>query len=76
LLYGLFATGSQRVIAVGELCSLPLFAGLLWFVSSLRANLSLQDAAWAYLVAYIGYLVFNCWAIRRALYNQSHEFTP
>lgn len=76
LLYGLFATGSQRVIAVGELCSLPLFAGLLWFVWLLRAKLSLQDAAWAYFIAYVGYLVFNCWAIRRALYNQPDEFTP
>ena len=76
LLYGLFATGSQRIIAVGELCSLPLFAGLLWLVWLLRAKLSLQDAAWAYLGAYVGYLVFNGWAIRRALYNQSHELMP
>ena len=76
LLYGLFATGSQRVIAVGELCSLPLFAGLLWLVWLLRGKLSLQDAAWAYLGAYVAYLVFNSWAIRRALYNQPDEFTP
>ena len=76
LLYGLFATGSQRVIAVGELCSLPLFAGLLWLVWLLRGKLSLQDAAWAYLGAYVAYLVFNSWAIRRALYNQSHVLTP
>jgi hypothetical protein len=76
LLYGLFATGSQRVIAVGELCSLPLFAGLLWLVWLLRANLSLQDAAWAYLGAYVVYLIFNVWAIRRALYNRLYEPTP
>jgi hypothetical protein len=76
LLYGLFATGSQRVIAVGELCSLPLFAGLLWLVWWLRAKLSLQDAAWAYLAAYVVYLIFNGWAIWRALYNRSHETTP
>jgi O-antigen/teichoic acid export membrane protein len=76
LLYVLFATGSQRVIAVGELFSLPLFAGLLWLVWLPRAKLSLQDAAWAYLAAYVVYLFFNGWAIRRALYNRSHEPTP
>jgi O-antigen/teichoic acid export membrane protein len=76
LLYGLFATGSQRVIAVGELCSLPLFTSLLGLVWWLRANLSLQDAAWAYLGAYVAYLIFNGWAIRRALYNRPNEPTP
>jgi O-antigen/teichoic acid export membrane protein len=76
LLYGLFATGSQRVIAVGELCSLPLFASLLWLVWWLRAKLSLQDAAWAYLGAYVVYLIFNGWAIRCALYNRFNESTP
>jgi len=76
LLYALFATGSQRIIAVGELCSLPLFAGLLWLVWLLRANLSLQYAAWAYLCAYVVYLIFNGWAIRRALYNRTDEPKP
>jgi hypothetical protein len=76
LLYGLFATGSQRIIAVGELCSLPLVAGLLWSLWLLRGKLSLQDSAWAYFIAYVGYLVFNCWAIRRALYNPRNEVTP
>jgi hypothetical protein len=61
---------------VGELCSLPLFAGLLWLVWLLRANLSLQYAAWAYLCAYVVYLIFNGWAIRRALYNRMDEPKP
>ena len=61
LLYGLFATGAQRAIALGELCSLPLFAGLLWLIGP---ELSMHSAAVAYLGAYMTYLAFNLWVIR------------
>ena len=61
VLYALFATGAQRAIAVGELCSLPLFAGLLWLIGP---DLSLHRAALAYLGAYLTYLAFNLWVIR------------
>ncbi len=61
LLYGLFATGAQRAIAVGELCSLPLFAGLLWLIGP---ELSMHSAAMAYFGAYMTYLAFNLWVIQ------------
>lgn len=62
-LFALYATLRTRAIALGELVSLPLFAAL-----ALAAGdaLSLEMVGVFWLVAFLAYTAFNCWALRRA----------
>jgi PST family polysaccharide transporter len=62
-LFGLYAALRTRAIAIGELLSLPLFAGLL-FAAGDRLTLEIAGALW--LASYLAYAAFNVWALRRA----------
>ena len=62
-LYALYAMSRTRMIAVGELLSLPLFAALL---AAWGNNLTLERAGVAWLCSYAAYAAFNYWAMRRA----------
>ncbi len=61
-LYALYAAVRTRAIAVGELLSLPLFAGLL-FAARDRLTLELTGILW--LASYAAYCAFNFWALTR-----------
>jgi O-antigen/teichoic acid export membrane protein len=62
-LYALYAMSRTRLIAVGELLSLPLFAALL---AAWGDSLTLEGAGLAWLCSYAAYAAFNYWAMRRA----------
>ena len=62
-LFALYATVRTRAIAVGEVFSLPLFAALT-FAAGNALTLELVGAFW--LVSFVAYTAFNCWALRRA----------
>jgi PST family polysaccharide transporter len=67
-LYGLYARHAARAVTIGEFCSVPLFALLLWF--SIRPeSLVGVGAAWA--VAYLVYAVFNGLALRETMAEQT-----
>lgn len=59
-LFGLFAAHRTRLIVVGELVSLPLFALLLWLFAE---GMTLERTALLYFVSYLVYLVFNAIAL-------------
>jgi len=59
-LYALLATRRTVAVAVGEVLSLPLFAGLLGVFSH---GLTLERAALLYLLTYASYLAFNATAL-------------
>jgi hypothetical protein len=50
-------------LVVGEFLSMPLFAALL---AAYPRPLSLEAAGALWLIAYMGYGLFNLWAVRRA----------
>jgi O-antigen/teichoic acid export membrane protein len=62
-LFALYASLRTRAIALGELFSLPLFAAL-----TLAAGdaLTLEAVGLFWLIAFLAYTAFNCWALRRA----------
>jgi O-antigen/teichoic acid export membrane protein len=62
-LYALYAMRRTGAIAVGEFLSMPLFAALL---AAQPGRLTLEWAGALWLAAYIGYALFNLWAVRRA----------
>jgi O-antigen/teichoic acid export membrane protein len=61
-LYALYAMSRTRMIAVGELFSLPLFAALL---AAWGQSLTLERAGLSWLLSYAAYAGFNYWAMRR-----------
>lgn len=61
-LFALYAMRRTATISIGELFSLPLFAGLLYLAAE-RLSLELAGALW--LAAYAAYLAFNLLAVRR-----------
>jgi O-antigen/teichoic acid export membrane protein len=61
-MFGLYARRRTYALAIGEVLSLPLFAGLVLALGS-RLTLELAGACW--LVSYCAYLAFNVWALRR-----------
>ena len=61
-LFGLYAQRRTVALAVGEVFSLPLFAGLALVAGS---RLTLELAAGFWLFAYCAYLLFNWLAVRR-----------
>jgi O-antigen/teichoic acid export membrane protein len=62
-LFALYATLRTRSIALGELFSLPLFAGL---VLAAGHALTLEAVGVFWLAAFVVYTAFNCWALRSA----------
>jgi hypothetical protein len=60
-LFGLYAARRTRAIAIGELLSLPLFAGLA-IIAGERLSLELLGVLW--LATYAAYAGFNVWALR------------
>jgi PST family polysaccharide transporter len=62
-LYALYAMRRTRSLVVGEFLSMPLFAALL---AAYPGPLSLEAAGALWLAAYLGYGMFNLWAVRRA----------
>jgi hypothetical protein len=52
-----------HAIALGELFSLPLFALLALLAGD---ALTLEAVGGFWLVAFLAYTAFNCWALRRA----------
>lgn len=63
LLYTLYAMRRTQPLAVGEFLSMPLFAALL---AAYPRPLTLESAGALWLAAYLGYGLFNLWAVRRA----------
>jgi PST family polysaccharide transporter len=61
-LFALYAMRRTTAITVGELFSLPLFAGLL---IALGRHMTLEGAAALWLLSYAAYCMFNFWALRR-----------
>jgi O-antigen/teichoic acid export membrane protein len=61
-LYALYAMRRTRSLAIGEFLSMPLFAVLL---AIYPGPLSLEAAGALWLSAYVGYGLFNLWAVRR-----------
>jgi len=61
-LYALYAMSRTRMIAAGELLSLPLFALLL---AAWGESLTLERAGLCWLLSYAAYACFNYWAMRR-----------
>ncbi len=59
-LFGLYATHRTRLIATGELLSLPLLALLLWLFAD---GMTLERCALIYLLSYAVYLCFNAAAL-------------
>ncbi len=59
-LFGLFAAHRTKLIIVGELFSLPLYALLLWLFSN---GMTLERAAFLSLVSYVTYFTFNAAAL-------------
>ena len=62
-LFALYAAVRTRAIALGELLSLPLFAALVLVAGD---ALTLESVGVFWLVAFLAYTAFNCWALRRA----------
>jgi O-antigen/teichoic acid export membrane protein len=62
-LFALYATLRTRAIALGELFSLPLFAAL---ALAAEDALTLEAVGVFWLIAFLVYTGFNCWALRRA----------
>jgi hypothetical protein len=62
-LYALYAMRRTGPLVVGEFFSMPLFAALL---AAYPRPLSLETAGALWLAAYVGYGLFNLWAVRRA----------
>ena len=62
-LFALYAALRTRAIALGELFSLPLFAALALAAGD-ALTLELVGVFW--IVAFLAYGAFNCWALRRA----------
>jgi PST family polysaccharide transporter len=62
-LYALYAMRRTGPLVVGEFLSMPLFAALL---AAYPRPLSLEAAGALWLIAYMGYGLFNLWAVRRA----------
>ena len=62
-LYALYAMRRTGPLVVGEFLSMPLFAALL---AAYPRPLSLEAAGALWLTAYMGYGLFNLWAVRRA----------
>ena len=62
-LFALYATVRTRAIAIGEVFSLPLFAALT-FAAGNALTLEMVGAFW--LVSFVAYTAFNCWALRRS----------
>ena len=61
-LFALYAGLRTRAIALGELFSLPLFAALAFAAGN---ALTLEKIGLFWLVAFVAYTVFNCWALRK-----------
>ena len=61
-LFALYAALRTRAIAFGELLSLPLFAALAFAAGD---ALTLENVGLFWLVAFVAYTAFNCWALRR-----------
>jgi O-antigen/teichoic acid export membrane protein len=61
-LFALYAALRTRAIAIGEFFSLPLFAALA-FAAGDALSLEMVGAFW--LLAFVAYTAFNCWALRR-----------
>ena len=61
-LFALYAALRTRAIALGELFSLPLFAALAFAAAD---ALTLEKVGLFWLLAFVAYTVFNCWALRR-----------
>ena len=62
-LFALYATLRTRAIALGEFLSLPLFAALALAVGD---GLTLEAIGLFWLVSFVAYTAFNCWALRKA----------
>jgi O-antigen/teichoic acid export membrane protein len=62
-LFALYAARRTRAIALGELFSLPLFAAL---AVAAGDTLTLESLGVFWLVAFLAYTAFNCWALRKA----------
>lgn len=60
-LFGLFAAHRTRLIILGEIFSLPLYALLLWLFAD---GMTLERSAVLYLVSYLVYLIFNAVALK------------
>lgn len=68
-LFGMFAAHRTRLIMVGEVLSLPLYALLLWLFA---AGMTLERTALLYLVSYLVYLSFTAsslWYSSRKKYS-------
>jgi len=61
-LFALYAALRTRAIALGELFSLPLFAALAFAAGD---ALTLEKVGLFWLLAFVAYTAFNCWALRR-----------
>lgn len=61
-LFALYAALRTRAIALGELFSLPLFAALAFAAGD---ALTLEQVGLFWLLAFVAYTAFNCWALRR-----------
>jgi O-antigen/teichoic acid export membrane protein len=61
-LFALYAGLRTRAIALGELFSLPLFAALAFAAGN---ALTLERVGLFWLVAFVAYTAFNCWALRK-----------
>ncbi|HEX6156258.1 MAG TPA: hypothetical protein VFZ54_09565, partial [Burkholderiales bacterium] len=61
-LFALYAALRTRAIAFGELFSLPLFAALAFAAGD---ALTLEYVGLFWLLAFVAYGAFNCWALRR-----------
>jgi O-antigen/teichoic acid export membrane protein len=61
-LFALYAMSRTRLIAVGELLSLPLFVALL---AAWGDGLTLERAGASWCAAFVVYAAFNFWAMRR-----------
>ena len=61
-LFALYAMRRTAAISIGELFSLPLFAGLLYLAAE---RLTLEVAGGLWLASYAAYLAFNLLAVRR-----------
>ena len=62
-LFALYASLRTRAIALGELFSLPLFAAL---TVAAGDALTLEAVGVFWLIAFLAYTAFNCWALRKA----------
>jgi O-antigen/teichoic acid export membrane protein len=70
-LFGLFAAHRTKLIIVGELFSLPLYAMLLWLFAD---GMTLERAAIMCLVSYGVYLIFNIIALLNSTTKSKSNF--